>query len=449
MIHPKHLFNHGTFTGVLLGWIAVTCAGCSSSPDHISETTKAPNLSPLPIATQLSPSPTSTITPTPTTVPASATQTPTPTTSIVAPGVPFDWFRMTSSLEGWALEQFKNPENLWHTQDGGLTWTDVLPQTMEICRIWRGSFKQPLEAWVGVCGLPDQAAGLAKTTDGGKTWTLINSSVEWYDDSSLRVFDSREGILSWYGIGAGSYTERLQETHDGGVTWAPVPIVSLYNGMAPRFPGEVIVSGINGDSIYFDPDRLITVGGNLVMTPSETFGLSITTNRGEEWKNIELPLPSGPFERSWIDSYSPVFYSDTNGILPVYLQVENHKRDAVAFYGTSDGGLSWTFRSLVENTNEVWIDLGSLEFVSDQDIFVCCGKNLCVSHDGAHSWQRLSSNLNFGDSEADNYAGWLDFGDAMTGWTFVETNEDERTLWRTTDGGLSWQELTPEIIGPE
>jgi len=51
-------------------------------------------------------------------------------------GVPFDYLMMTSALDGWALEQFEYPQNLWHTQDGGLTWMNVLPQTMEICRIW-------------------------------------------------------------------------------------------------------------------------------------------------------------------------------------------------------------------------------------------------------------------------------------------------------------------------
>jgi len=294
--------------------------------------------------------------------------------------------------------------------------------------------------------LPDQGTGLAKTTDGGKTWALINSSLEWYEDSYLRVFDDREGILVWYGVGAGSYSEIYKEAHGGGVTWTLVPIVSLYNGGVPRFPGEITVSGINGDSIYIDPGRLIVVGGNLVMTPSEMFGLSITTNLGEEWKRIILPLPSGPFERSWINPYSPKFYSEDNGSLPVYLQLEGQNRHAVVFYGTSDGGLSWTLRSLVENTSEAWIDLRSLEFVSDQDIFVCCGKDLCVSHNGARSWQTLSSNLIFGDSMIENHADSPDFVDALKGWTLVGAGGGGRTLWCTTDGGLSWQALTPVFI---
>lgn len=254
------------------------------------------------------------------------------------------------------------------------------------------------------------------------------------------------------GAAAGSLICDFKETHDGGLTWSWIPIVYDPDGYSTLIPGEVRACNICGDVIYIDPQRLIVVSGNLAQYADEQIRLQITTNWGEDWQILSLPLPSGQYARSWIRPHSPEFYSDGVGILPVDLMTEDGNQTAAAFYGSSDGGLSWTFLSLVEiesGNAGSYLVRSSLVIVSDEDIFLRCGEDLCVTHDGVHSWQRLSSNLNFGDSEADNYAGWLDFGDAMTGWTFVETNEDERTLWRTTDGGLSWQELTPEIIGPE
>jgi hypothetical protein len=375
---------------------------------------------------------------------ATATATGIPPTPLASPGVPFWSFRMLGSLDGWAWGWPDGNEHLWRTNDGGLTWVDVSPQTMDFAHVGLGGYLDALNVWAAVCSLPDERCGLAHTSDGGETWTVVNDSIRRFFDFDIRFFNERDGMMQSYGVGAGKGTWGLHETSDGGVTWSPIQIVSYPDGMRTPEPGRITTSNICGDVLYIDSDRLIIVHGNLVMDPSEEIHLSITTDRGQVWHNVRLALPPGQFERSWISPRTPVFHSDRDGVLLVELSTEDRSRDGVAFYITTDGGLRWMFQSLVENISHP-------QFDSYQDdslhIFLRCGEDLCVSHDGARTWQTLSSNLNFGNSEAQTYVRFFDFGDSMTGWAFVGPYEGERTLWRTTDGGKTWAPLAP-VLSP-
>jgi len=192
---------------------------------------------------------------------------------------------------------------------------------------------------------------------------------------------------------------------------------------------------------------LIFIKGNFLdKEPAESIPLLITTDRGLSWSTMDLPFPPGEFQQSWANAQSPVFHNDSNGTLSINLSIEEDYRHAFAFYKTTDGGLNWTFQSLVENISH---SSGRVEFISELDIILRCGDNLCVSRDGALTWQTIASNLVFDDIDASTYVASFDFVDVTTGWALVGrggfASHQELSLWRTIDGGDSWQEMEPSV----
>lgn len=364
---------------------------------------------------------------------------PTPTTG---PLVPFAGLQMVGPMDGWAWGRTEDlSEHLWRTSDGGLTWIEVTPTRME----GFGYALDPRNAWTTVCGLSEQRCGLAQTSDGGETWTVVNDTQRRIFDYRFHFFNEIEGLMQASGAAAGSAYLKLRETQDGGVTWRLVQVASYPASMQPGPAGEFVICNC-GDALYIDSERLLVVNGNLARIPDEEIQLSITTDRGQTWHIARLALPPGQFSRGWFNPHAPVFYGDRDGILPVKLSTEDRIHSAMAFYVTTDGGLNWTFQSLVENVGNVEGE-SQLEFVSRQDMYFPCGNNLCASRDGALTWQTLSSNLNFGYSESEAYVRSFDFGDSMTGWALVGQSGEAHTLWRTIDGGKTWTILAP-VLSP-
>ena len=90
---------------------------------------------------------------------------------------------------------------LIHSADGGVTWEtqcDGLGNLRCLC------FVDALNGWVGV------SQGLAHTTDGGDTWTILDFDFESYVD--LVMFSDTQN-------GWAIVSNRAYRTQDGGVTW--------------------------------------------------------------------------------------------------------------------------------------------------------------------------------------------------------------------------------------
>jgi hypothetical protein len=129
----------------------------------------------------------------------------------------------------------------------------------------------------------------------------------------------------------------------------------------------------------------------------------------------------------------------------------------MVFYTTEDGGLTWTFRSQIADVGRGFRFQASTE----QDLFFVCGNDICASHNGALTWERIPSILNWNTREFADSVIAFDFGDPSTGWALVRNpnesrhivktedgtyrwNADEnRSLWKTEDGGWTWNAIDP------
>lgn len=379
--------------------------------------------------------------------PLTVTPSPYPVTAtpFLEPALPFTSFQMASPQVGWAWGWSKEEGStqIWHTIDGGLNWQNVSPPP----EVWSFNFALDADtAWASVCQPEgeDCLVGITRTTDGGETWSVFNT-YPWRNADRLKFYNELEGILSGCGAAAGTGICNIYETLDSGYSWIPMEFVTDHHGVPGDYPGQIHFCNICGDAIYFDLDRLMIVGGNMAQFADEAFPLWITLDRGQTWHHQELPLPTGTYNPGLIDPYTPIFFGDLDGILPVKLANEDYDQFAMAFYNTKDGGLSWHFRSLVDNVE--YVDSWSrMDFISNQDIIFACDLDLCVSHDGAQSWQRLTPNLNFGYAGGQHYVQQFDFVDPLLGWALVGVDRYELTLWQTTNGGETWKILAPLFL---
>jgi hypothetical protein len=263
--------------------------------------------------------------------------------------------------------------------------------------------------------------------------------------SQYKFFDRMTGLLYECGAAAGTGICIIYETYDGGLSYTPMDFAFEPQGNPIEIPGQITYCNICGDSIYFDLDRLVIASGNMVQFAETGFPIWITRDRGQSWLFQHISLPEGKFSPGLIDPYAPVFFGDLEGILAVKLANDDYDLFGAAFYATQDGGQTWRFQSLLETSREVdtW---SRMEFINSQNLFFSCGDDLCVSHDGAQTWQRLSSNLSFNFGEDKPPVRQFDFTDPDTGWAIVGEEWDQLTLWKTINSGNTWEMISPTFL---
>jgi len=86
----------------------------------------------------------------------------------------------------------------------------------------------------------------------------------------------------------------------------------------------------------------------------------------------------------------------------------------------------------------------SIQVDSSQDVFIICGNTLCASHDRARTWQALSSDLDFTNTDTRSVFA-IDFVNSNTGWVLVMDNETT-SFYQTTDGGVHWTVMSPLLV---
>ncbi len=365
--------------------------------------------------------------------PASAeTETVAEMQAFATPAAPFDIsgplveqpallsLHMLDEWNGWGL----TADAVLRTNDGGITWHNLSPVGAEgeagFGYRAGSAFLSAAQAWVLI---PDAAdpmgrGSLYRSRDGGKTWS---SSQVPLGSADLAFLDEQNGwAMVGLGVGAGSMGVAVYRTADGGATWEQV---YTNDPNLPNATAGLPLGGLKNDLTPLDA-RTAWISG--VIYAPETFYFFKTDDGGHTW--VEQPLPMPPATQGAeisIDS-GPIFFSAQQGTLAVRFSGESYK---TAFYVTADGGQSWQFLASLPGA-------GSVDFVSPLEGFFWTGEQFFFTADGGASWTSVTPDVLFGEA----FAG-MDFVDAHSGWVWTYDLSGRYGLYKTSDGGRTWQPL--------
>jgi photosystem II stability/assembly factor-like uncharacterized protein len=183
------------------------------------------------------------------------------------------WF--TSPLKGFVCigkYPFLNSK-IFGTADGGLTWNAAYTST----------------AWISYLSFPDAAHGFATgsaggvvtTTDSGATWTSLPTGQALFLSGVSFVNKDTGYVGGIGGVTNGRYTNvNLLKTTNGGTTWSTVNTVAVAIKMC--FVNDSIGYLVGGDSIL--------VSGTSYT--ASNFRLMKTQDGGTTWQRIDLGVTS-------------------------------------------------------------------------------------------------------------------------------------------------------------
>jgi photosystem II stability/assembly factor-like uncharacterized protein len=284
--------------------------------------------------------------------------------------------------------------------------------------------------WAVLTGpLPSSApSSILRTTDGGRHWTLVNvPDAATY--SLTRFFDSRRAVVS---VNT-SMGQILYATEDGGIHWKSSDLPSLGN------------AGI-ASLLFVDPRR----GWCLYIVPGTGGSPALlwrTLDGGGTWSRLQDLNTSRPSAVNLnYDGFRTAlsFSDERHGTLMSW------GNDAL--YLTQDGGLTWEARSLPQvpeaiasqasrglsqrlvHLPDLLVDLVRV-YATDAPYPTAIGYTR-ISADGGSTWSALRP-LPGGPSL---FPGVPEFQDSKH-WLLAEG----RRLWRTSDGGQTWEPRAPQL----
>ena len=200
---------------------------------------------------------------------------------------------------------------IYTTTDGGALWS----------RVPSGNIPAPIPAnEIGIGGVAEAKGNvfwfstlwgaLYKTTDNGMNWTVTRNILGNGDGFGFAFKDNLNGLACTF-VGG----KKIAKTSDGGTTWTPVlPLPSGLSGLSPFF-----VEYAKGTSGAYVITSHSNTGGPIPAVP----GSAYTLDDGTTWTYIDN-LPYGPASFSswnigWSAGLNTSIYKWDSNVLPVEL----------------------------------------------------------------------------------------------------------------------------------
>lgn len=294
--------------------------------------------------------------------------------------------------------------------DGAITARFVVEPTQTPELFSRGSFIDEQHAWV--------AAGfdLKRTTDGGRTWQLMRPSLE--DESifgKMGVTYVMPSFLTptrgWLNAIKGTW-----QTEDGGLTWRQIFTEYATN---PHFADEQ---------------------HGWIATYSEKYQQSyVTRDGGQTWQ------PCGAKRELTRQIPNHIYFVKPQHGWAITSHTDDQRQTIYGVAQTIDGGCSW--RQLWTSDEDPDQMYCQIYFLNEKEGWLAgcySAGNLIKTKDGGKTWHRVQTPTDaWRATPIDVY-----FADANKGWIITRATEsgNQEGIYRTNDGGRTWQQLTDEEI---
>ncbi|HPN39445.1 MAG TPA: hypothetical protein PL041_13670, partial [Melioribacteraceae bacterium] len=291
-----------------------------------------------------------------------------------------------------------NQDNIWlgtsggnviRTTNGGTNW--VVKTKPKANYIITTMFALDVNtAWAAIKPSSGNDFRLAKTTDGGGTWSeSVISANSSYGDV-VYFWDANEGVLVGDPTTTAPNSWVLKRTTDGGTTWLNLPAGNIQDA-----------DGENGEIC---PSNAFTVVGNTIMfvsTGNATFFTPLlykSTDRGLTWNVKQIYSFTG-----MVQKYVYLAFKDENNGIAV--------NTAGFITKTTDGGETWSDPLSVNTAG-----FNSINYVSENTYIITGANNqsssLCyITKNGGTSWKQITMPDGFGKMYATKFAnsskGWI------------------------------------------
>jgi photosystem II stability/assembly factor-like uncharacterized protein len=357
-----------------------------------------------------------------------------------------DTLQMMSSTTGWALLWPSNPNGdsalaVARTTDGGRTWTVVTaPAAVRALGTGQALLDAATaeRAWFAVPTSTSGPSGktlVFGTMNAGRSWQ--KSAVAGNDPVAIDfVSPSRGWLLESLGAAMQQNPVRLYRSTDGGVRWSLV-------ARSPRMAGDPATS--SGLPLYCDKYGLAfasaRTGWITSYCNSLTDAILVTRDGGSHWTSEPVPLPATLCESAGCEIPAPQSAGGTT-----FLEVSDYPGAAYLLV-SRDAGRSWQVESLPAGAGPY----PRIRFFSaDDGIAVSAGSQgtigrvFYVSTDGGLSWTGIRQGRHFGGNWAD-----FDFVSVRAGFAWVYPGGESTAalphLYWTSDTGRRWASFVPRL----
>jgi len=247
--------------------------------------------------------------------------------------------------------------------------------------------------WIG-----EGEANLLKTTDGGETWNSIPVNENWNINQIDFLNDSVGWATATIYNSSGSWTIIIK-TSNGGYSWLV----------------QKQIADIWLNSIYIiDGNNLYAAGDNKIYK---------TLNGGLSWDDVSPNIQGSYYRSLWFQNpeYGVIVgdYCDSTGCQGIILR-------------TTNGGSTWEQTI----TNE-FSDITNLQFLDNTTGYFTAHSDtiyfLCKTEDMLKTWTVITQT----STNISSYK----FLDSATVYTAMSNGWNENSIKKSTDGGVTWQNI--------